>query len=132
MSQVKVLQYSRAELEQNLSKLDYPNGTSFIYNSKAELTEDRFPIGRFVVNNTITKLGENVVLLNANATIATPLGVLEVLFTSRIITDVGILGNDQLVKASIVHTTGIYEGATEVNIQALDDDAKTSIISIVY
>ena len=132
MSQVRVLQYSRAELEQNISKLDYPNGSSFIYNSKAELTEDRKPIGRFVVNNTITRLGENLVLLNGNGTIDTPIGVLEVLFTSRIITDVGILGNNQLVKATIVHKTGIYENASEVNIQALDDDAKTSIVSIVF
>ena len=132
MSQVKVLQYSRAELEQNITKLVYPNGTSLIYNSNAVLNEDKFTVGHFVVNNSITKLSDGVVLLNANGTFTTPLGVLEVLFTTRTITDVGILGINQLVKCSIVHTTGIYQGATEVTIQALDDDAKTNIVSVVF
>ena len=132
MSRVKVLQYSRAELEENISVIKYPNQTSFIYNSQAELSEDNRSIGSFVVNNSITKLRDGIELLNANGTFVTPLGVLEVLFTARGITDKGILGNRQLVKCSIVHSTGIYQDATEVSIQALDDDAKTSIVSIIF
>ena len=71
-------------------------------------------------------------LLNINGTIVTPLGVLEWYVTTETITDKGILDNNQLVKCSIVHSTGIYEGATEVTIQTLDDDAKTSIVSIIF
>ena len=132
MSQVRVFQYSRAELEENISVLKYPNQTSFIYNSEAELTENNLSIGSFVVNNSITKLRDNVELLNANGTFITPFGILEVLFTARAITSRGILGNRQLVKCSIVHSTGVYLNATEVTIQALDDDAKTSVVSIVF
>ena len=132
MSRVEVLQYSRAELEKNITILYYPNQTSFIYNSEAELFEDNQSIGSFVVNNFITKSRDGKDLLNANGTFVTPLGIIEVLFTSRFRTDKGILGNKQLVKCSIVHTTGKYLDATAVTILALGDEAKTSIVSIVF
>ena len=72
---------------------------------------------------------DNSKLLNANGTFITPVGILEVLFTN--ITGPNIT-NNQAIKASIVHTTGIYEKATEVTIQELDDDTKTSIVAIVF
>ena len=130
MSQVQILQFSSVELAQNSSKIFYPNNTSLIINSQAELFENNLNIGSFVVNNSITTLKDNRKLLNANGTFVTPIGILEVLFTN--ITGPDIISNNQTVKASIVHSTGIYEKATEVTIQELDDNAKTSIVAIVF
>jgi len=86
-------------------------------------------IGSFVTNNSITILKDSSILLNGNGTFITPVGILEVLFTN--ITGPNIT-NNQAVKCSIVHTTGIYEKATEVTIQQLDDIAQTSIVAIVF
>ena len=59
-------------------------------------------------------------------------GILEVLFTTTSITDTGIAGDSELINCSIVHSTGIYVNATEVTIQTLDDNAKTSVVSIIF
>ena len=125
MSKVQILKFSSAELTQNTTKNIYPSNTSLIVNSQADLFENNLKIGSFVINNSITSLKDNSKLLNGNGTIVTSNGILEILFTN--------ISNNQTVKVkgSIVHKTGIYESATEVTIEQLDDSTQTSIISIV-
>lgn len=127
---VQILEFSSTELAQNSTKIIYPNITSVIINSQTELFENNLNIGSFVINNSLTSLKDKIKLLNGNGTFITPNGILQVLFTN--ITGPNINISNQTVKASIVHSTGIYEKATEVTIQELDDNAKTSIVAIVF
>jgi hypothetical protein len=132
MCTVQVLEFSRAEVERNLVKMIYSNNTSFIYNSQAEIFECKIKVGYIIVNNAVTKLNNEISFLNGNATLDTPLGTLQILFTTNILTDKGDIGNKQIIKCSIVHSTGIYEKATSVNIESLDDIDKTSVVFITF
>ena len=127
---VQILEFSSTDLAQNSTKIIYPNNTSVIINSQTDIFENNLNIGSVVIRNSITALKNNIQLLNGNATFVTPNGILQVLFTNIAGPNINI--SNQTVKASIVHSTGIYEKATEVTIQELDDNAKTTIVAIVF
>lgn len=131
MSEIQVLEYSRVELAENISIMPYPNETSFLFNSQAELFECKTKIGTIVANSVVTKL-ENSKLLNANITLVSPQGTLQYLFTTQNLTEKGLIADNQEIKCSIVHSTGIYEKASSVSITALDDTKKSIIVIIVF
>ena len=131
MSEIQILELSRAELAKNITIMPFPNETSYIFNSQAELFECNKKIGTIVVNSTVTKLG-NTRLLNGNPTLVTLQGDLQFIFTTQKLTELGLIDDNQEIKCSINHATGIYERASSISITTLNDTKKTIVLIIVF